>query len=130
MDGIGRCGIYSSRPFSCRFELNKISFNKWSSKALLGKRLFGRGWSYKRIDGGVGAKCEMIVLSSDIITIVKDRDIPLIERLVYLLNKYKVNHRGDELLDCLNNQYLDLKSGKGIKPITLIGRDTENLKLF
>ena len=126
LDFIGRCGIYKGRPFSCRFELNKISFDSKSGKALLSKRLFGRGWAYKRIDGGIGAKCEMVKLSHEIIEIVKERDLPLVERLVYLLDRYNIKHRGHALLDCLNQQYLDLKAGKEIKPITLVGEYNSN----
>lgn len=126
LDKLGRCSIYGGHPFLCRFELNKIAFDKRRNRALLSKKLFGRGWGYKRVDSGIGAKCEMVKLSHEIIEIVKERDLPLVERLVYLLDRYNIKHRGHSLLDCLNQQYLDLKAGKEIKPITLVGEYNSN----
>lgn len=53
----GRCGIYTARPFTCDFEL--IRFMGRREKNHVTTRLFGRGWNMKRIDGGVGAQCEI-----------------------------------------------------------------------
>ena len=49
----GLCKIHEANPFSCQFELNKV----WGTqeKAFIQKRLFGRGWNFKRVDGGRGA---------------------------------------------------------------------------
>jgi hypothetical protein len=59
VDKIGRCGIHGVHPFSCRFEL--IRFNHFAERPnQLSTRLFGRGWSYNRVDGGKGALCEII----------------------------------------------------------------------
>lgn len=109
------------RPFSCKFELNKFSFNVKFDRCLISKRLFGRGWQYKRVDGGIGAKCEMLELTEDILEIVYNRDVNYIRRLVFLLDKYKVNHRGHQLLDLLEDQYLTLKRGDDIKQVTVLG---------
>jgi Fe-S-cluster containining protein len=57
----GRCGIHGKHPFSCDFEL--IRFIKYSSRYdpnRLQSRLYGRGWSMYRVDGGRGALCEAI----------------------------------------------------------------------
>lgn len=56
----GRCGIYEVRPFSCDFELIRTLQNEDDDRAnTLTQKLFGRGWSYTRTDGGKGALCEM-----------------------------------------------------------------------
>ena len=61
----GRCGIYSVRPFTCDFELIRTlsSENDADKPNTLTQKLFGRGWSYPRVDGGKGALCEMTPVS-------------------------------------------------------------------
>lgn len=54
----GRCRIYEHRPMACDFEL--IRFLIYEDRALLIQKLYGRAWSMRRVDGGVGAKCEML----------------------------------------------------------------------
>lgn len=57
----GRCGIYHARPFSCDFELTRFMVSKDISRPNhLMTRLFGRGWSFLRVDGERGAKCEIL----------------------------------------------------------------------
>lgn len=51
----GRCGIHGKQPFSCDFELIRIVASK--ERSWVGTRLFGRGWAFKTVDGGKGAKC-------------------------------------------------------------------------
>ncbi len=58
----GRCGIYPKRPFSCDFELIRVL--EGPDSFLLTQKLFGRGWSYPRVDGGTGALCEMLDVNS------------------------------------------------------------------
>lgn len=53
----GRCKVYQERPFSCDFEL--IRFFTSEDKNRLSQQLFGRGWSFLRVDGERGARCEM-----------------------------------------------------------------------
>lgn len=56
----GRCGIYPTRPFTCDFELIRtLAFTDDDRPHVLTQKLFGRGWSYPRVDGGKGALCEM-----------------------------------------------------------------------
>lgn len=60
----GRCGTYLRRPFTCDFELIRTLQNDDPAGAsILTQKLFGRGWSYARTDGGKGAKCEMLGIS-------------------------------------------------------------------
>lgn len=53
----GRCEIYSSRPFSCDFELIRFTYRQdaW----YLCQRLYGRAWAMRRVDKGRGALCYM-----------------------------------------------------------------------
>lgn len=53
----GRCKIHTSNPFSCEFELMKVSTIK--DKTYLINKLFGRGWALTKIDGERGAMCKM-----------------------------------------------------------------------
>lgn len=58
----GRCGIYEVRPFTCDFELIRTLQSVDDAElrqSKLTQKLFGRGWSYERVDGGKGALCEM-----------------------------------------------------------------------
>lgn len=56
----GRCGIYERRPFTCDFELIRTLHSEDPKRPdVLTQKLFGRGWSYARVDGGKGALCEM-----------------------------------------------------------------------
>lgn len=56
----GRCGIYPFRPFTCDFELIRTLHSEDPKiPNSLTQKLFGRGWSYPRVDGGKGALCEM-----------------------------------------------------------------------
>lgn len=75
----GRCGTYLRRPFTCDFELiRSLSFATDTRPNVLTQKLFGRGWSYRRTDGGKGAKCEMLGVS--------DKSI---EEVVRKLNRLK-----------------------------------------
>jgi len=58
----GRCKIHGMHPFSCDFELIRFLTPQQDpdrSANRLTQKLFGRGWSYKRVDGGKGALCSM-----------------------------------------------------------------------
>lgn len=61
----GRCGIYPVRPFTCDFELIRTlqGVSEGNVENRLTQKLFGRGWSYPRTDGGKGALCEMTPVS-------------------------------------------------------------------
>lgn len=65
--GDGRCGTYLRRPFTCDFELIRtlqpVDGDESDRANVLTQKLFGRGWSYARTDGGKGAKCEMLGIS-------------------------------------------------------------------
>ncbi len=59
----GRCNIHGTHPFTCDFELIRFSIGKQDVK--INQRLYGRGWSYPRVDGGRGALCEMLPPSKE-----------------------------------------------------------------
>ena len=56
----GRCNIHEANPFPCAFDLIKVIYNKGTKKTNILVRKHGRGWGYKRVDGQIGAKCEML----------------------------------------------------------------------
>lgn len=57
-DDKGLCTIHTAPGFGCSFVLNQIYLNK-HKKVTVMKKLFGRGWCYKRATGGTGAICEI-----------------------------------------------------------------------
>lgn len=55
----GRCGIHGQHPFSCDFELLRVT--QTDEKNILSQRLYARGWNMLQIDLQTrGAQCEMI----------------------------------------------------------------------
>ena len=54
----GRCRIYEHRPMACDFEL--IRFLVYDDRVMLIQKLYGRAWAMQRLDGALGAKCEML----------------------------------------------------------------------
>jgi len=75
----GRCTIHDVNPFSCVFE--PLRFKMGSDLTdfnLLGCYPFGRGWSFKTTDGGVGAKCRFI---SHVSVEVREKVVYKLERL-------------------------------------------------
>lgn len=120
LDGIGRCGIDAAKPFSCLFELNKLQMFPTRDRVLLSKKLFRNGWRYDRVDGGRGALCEMVAIAPATVETVIRRDLPLVERLVWLLDRYAVPHRGHALLALLAQQAETLRAGGTIAKVTSV----------
>lgn len=54
----GKCTIQDYKPFSCKFEIIKVS--KLKDGAILIKKKFSRGWNLKRLDGQRGARCKIL----------------------------------------------------------------------
>jgi len=54
----GRCRIHGLHPFSCDFELLRFIHTESSATAM--QKLYGRGWKMLRVDGGRGARCEVV----------------------------------------------------------------------
>ncbi len=67
----GRCGIYPVRPMTCDFELIRTLQSETGGSNVLTQKLFGRGWSYARVDGGKGALCEMTKVTPETVRDVK-----------------------------------------------------------
>lgn len=61
----GRCGIHGVHPFSCDFELIRFLTSESQGRNQLTQKLFGRGWSYARVDGGKGALCSMTDITKE-----------------------------------------------------------------
>ena len=60
---LGRCKIHMKSPFTCRFELSKITRIK--DTVYIGKKLFGRGWNMRPLDNEFPrkARCEMVAFN-------------------------------------------------------------------
>ena len=68
----GRCNIHGQQPFSCDFELIRFDTAqverlvtieaeiKKEAQNQLSLELFGRAWQLKRMDGTLGARCEIL----------------------------------------------------------------------
>lgn len=65
----GRCGIHGKHPFSCDFELLRVT--QFPDHNVLSSRLYGRGWNMLRVDGKRGALCEMLPPTSESVAEVK-----------------------------------------------------------
>jgi hypothetical protein len=59
----GLCGIHGVHPFTCDFET--IRFTHQEHRVDIANRLFGRGWSYTRVSGQVGAQCDLLPPSGE-----------------------------------------------------------------
>ena len=56
----GRCSIHEASPFLCGFEPIRILYNKGAKKTNILVKMAGRGWSYRCVDGTIGAKCRVL----------------------------------------------------------------------
>jgi len=101
----GRCGIHKSNPFSCEFELIKMM--EVNKRGLLIKKLFGRGWNFKRVDGGKGALCEMLPFNSEKI----ERDIELLEELREYASRFRIKTKLERVVSFLRRNLPQLKKG-------------------
>ena len=102
----GRCKIHQANPFTCEFELIKFMGN--NEKSTLIKKLFGRGWQFKRVDGGVGALCEMIAFDPTKI----ERDIELLKELDSISTKFGITTKLPKVITFLANNLPKLLAGK------------------
>ena len=111
-----RCGIYTTRPFSCDFELIRtLSFQHPNSPNVLTQKLFGRGWAMKRIDGGRGSQCEMIPVTDYSI----DEVIRKMKRLEEWCDHFGVVNRCQEIITWIGEvRHFVFKFDK-MKPILL-----------
>lgn len=97
----GRCGIHGKHPFSCDFELIRtLAFEDADRPNVLTQKLFGRGWSYQRADGGKGALCEMLdVTPKSIMEVVRK-----LERLKKWTDHFKLKDTWlPEIIRLINN---------------------------
>lgn len=59
----GRCRVHDRRPLACDFEL--IRFLVYDTKVLLIQKQYGRAWAMARLNGRLGALCQMLPPSSE-----------------------------------------------------------------
>ncbi len=89
----GRCSVHGRQPFTCDFELLRVS--KFADHYRIAERLFGRGWSYPRTDGGKGALCTITDPTPETAADVRRR----LARLRDWCNHFGLKHRVGDLLD-------------------------------
>lgn len=92
----GRCAIhYQGKPFTADFELIKFLVSKKpDGRNQLTQKVFGRGWSYKRVDGGQGQLCYMTEPTAE-----STRDaVRRMKRLKVWAEYFGVHHCLDELI--------------------------------
>lgn len=99
----GRCGIYERRPFTCDFELIRTLHSEDPDRAdVLTQKLFGRGWSYPRVDGGKGALCEMTPVSEKSVAEV----VRKLKRLLEWTDHFKLETWVDDILKVIESGHL------------------------
>ncbi len=54
----GKCKVHKYNPFSCKFEIIKVS--KLKDGAILIKKKFSRGWNLRCLNGEKGARCKIL----------------------------------------------------------------------
>jgi len=115
LDPKGRCGIHGKHPFSCDFELIRMSHHK--NKTHCSTRLFGRGWNMMRVDGERGALCTITPISQDSIADCYRK----ISRLKQWVKHFGVNSWCDEILNWIENT-------KGRTPIVFRKKESSKIK--
>jgi len=103
----GRCGIHESNPFTCEFELMRFVTRQSEGKSLLINKLFGRGWNLTRIDGGKGARCEMLDFNYDKLL----KDIALLEELNNIAEKWSMDTQLPKVIKYLKDNLSQFKQG-------------------
>lgn len=103
----GRCLVHEANPFTCEFELMKVMFNQKTGKATIINKLFGRGWSYQRTDGGRGAKCEMLSFNYE----KYRKDLALLEELNDIAEQFKEETVLPQVIEYLKSIDNLLKNG-------------------
>lgn len=89
----GKCMIHKYNPFSCAFELIKIS--KWKDSVILIKKKYSRGWIMTRLDGKKGALCKILPFNYKQFL----KDLELLKELNEIGNQFKIK---TELLTIIN----------------------------
>jgi hypothetical protein len=98
----GRCEIhFDGKPFAADFELIRFLMGTGDARNSLTTKLFGRGWSYGRVDGGVGALCEILPPTKEIINDVSIK----LSRLKEWAEYFGVSHCIDDILDWIGDEY-------------------------
>ena len=99
----GRCAIHgdgTTKEFTGDFELIRfLVFQSPTSANRLTQKLYGRGWSYTRVDGQKGALCEMTPITEE----SRLDTIRRMRRLETWANYFGVNHCLDEIIPWLES---------------------------
>lgn len=92
----GRCAIHlDGKPFAADFELIRFLKNDEPYKPnQLTQKLFGRGWSYERVDGEFGALCAMLPITKERI----EDTVRRLRRLKVWAEYFEIDHCLDEII--------------------------------
>jgi len=91
----GRCKIHKYNPFSCDFELIKVT--KFKSGAILIKKKYSRDWNMERLDGKKGALCKILPFNYKQFL----KDISLLEELNDISNQFKIKTKLPDIINFL-----------------------------
>lgn len=95
----GRCNVHGRQPFSCDFELIRISISQEEEGTernnAMSTRLFGRGWSFTRVDGEKGALCTITEVSKESIA----DTIRKLERLKAWCDHFQISTVMEDILE-------------------------------
>lgn len=95
----GRCEIhFDGKPMAAEFELIRFLVFEPPRANTLTTKLFGRGWSYERVDGGRGALCEITDRSDETVASVKHN----LGRLKQWADHFELEHVLDEVLEWID----------------------------
>lgn len=89
----GRCGIHGLHPMPCDVELMK--FVHYDDRSLLVQKKYGRGWSFSRVDGGRGSKCEMTPVTDE----TRSEVIRKLKRIRDWTSYFQLDSRIDEIIE-------------------------------
>jgi len=102
----GKCKIHKYNPFSCDFELIKVT--KFKNGAILIKKKYSRGWNMERLDGKKGALCKILPFNYEQFL----KDISLLKELNGISNQFKIKTKLPDIIDFLETNKRLFKDGK------------------
>jgi hypothetical protein len=96
----GRCNIHSQKPFAADFELIKFQVTKKDDgRNQLTQKVFSRGWSYNRVDGGKGQLCYMSEPTKESVQDAARR----MKRLRQWANYFSLSHCLDPVIEWMES---------------------------
>lgn len=101
----GKCTVHNFNPFSCNFEIIKVSRLKGGASLI--KKKFSRGWNMKRLDGGKGALCKILPFNYPEFL----EDLSLLYELDKIGNQLKIKTKLKSIINFLRRNKKKFKRG-------------------